>query len=309
GGVGDLLHPVDVAGEAGDDDAPAPVLVEEVVEDGADAALAAGVAVRVGVGGVAQEEPHAGLDGDGADAGEVGEAPVHRGEVELPVAGVHDHALRGVPGGGEPVGHRVGDRDELDVERADLAALAVLDGDQLGLAEQARLLDPVAGQAEGERRPVDRERHLPQQEAEAADVVLVAVGGDAADDAVGVLAQPGEVGEDQVDAEVLEFGEHEPAVEEEELVLALEDHAVAADLAEAAEERDGDGGSHVSAPWVVGRAQPSRPRRSSMARASPSSSAGSGPSGGRTGPAGWPRTRSATFTARAYWAVSRLGYQ
>ena len=63
--------------------------------------------------------------GDGADAGEVGEAAVDRREVELPVAGVQDHALRRVERGGEAVRHRVGDGDELDVERADLAALAV----------------------------------------------------------------------------------------------------------------------------------------------------------------------------------------
>ena len=63
-------------------------------------------------------------------------------------------------------------------------------------------------------------------------------------DPVGVLPQPGEVREDEVDAEHLELGEHQAAVEQEELVLALEDHAVAADLAEAAEEGDGDGGGH-----------------------------------------------------------------
>ena len=34
--------------------------------------------------------------GEGADAGEVGEPAVDRREVELEVAGVQDHALRGV---------------------------------------------------------------------------------------------------------------------------------------------------------------------------------------------------------------------
>ncbi len=90
-------------------------------------------------------------------------------------------------------------------------------------------------------------------------------------DAVGVLAQPREVREDEVDAEVLELGEHQPAVEEQELVVLLEHHAVAADLAEAAEERDGDGRRHG------GTAQPSRPRPSSTRRASSSSPSGSGP--------------------------------
>ena len=119
--------------------------------------------------------------GDGAHAGQVGEAAVDRGEVELPVARVQDHALRRVEGRGEAVGHRVGDRDELHVERPDHPALAVGDGDELGLVEEAGLLDAVLGQAEGEGRAVHRERQVAQQVGQAADVVLVAVGGDAAD--------------------------------------------------------------------------------------------------------------------------------
>ena len=140
----------------------------------------------VGVGGVGQQQPDALLVAERADAGEVGEATVDRGEVELEVAGVEDHALRRVERGGEAVGHRVRDRDELDVERADLAPLAVGDRDQLGAVEQPGLVDAVAGQAERERRAVDRERELAQQEGQTADVVLVAVGDDAAHDAVGV---------------------------------------------------------------------------------------------------------------------------
>ena len=59
-------------------------------------------------------------------------------------------------------------------------ALAVATGMKLGAVEQAGLLDPVPGQAQGQRRAVDRERQLAQQVREAADVVLVAVGDDAA---------------------------------------------------------------------------------------------------------------------------------
>ena len=53
------------------------------------------------------------------------DAAVDRREVELEVARVEDHALGRVEGGGEPVGHRVGDGDELAVEGADPAPLAV----------------------------------------------------------------------------------------------------------------------------------------------------------------------------------------
>ena len=83
------------------------------------------MALLVGVGGVGEQQADALVLGDGAHDAEVGEPAVDRGEVELEVAGVQDRALRRVDGGGEAVGHRVGDGDELAVERADPAPLVV----------------------------------------------------------------------------------------------------------------------------------------------------------------------------------------
>ena len=91
----------------------------------ADAALAAGVARQLGVGRVGEQQPDALAGGDLADAGEVGPPPVDRRQVELEVAAVEHDALRGVEGEGEAARHRVGDGDELDLEGADLAPLAV----------------------------------------------------------------------------------------------------------------------------------------------------------------------------------------
>ena len=55
-----------------------------------------------------------------------------------------------------------------------------------------------------------------------------------------MLAQPGEVGKHEVDPEHVEIGEHDAAVEQHDLVVDLDRGAVATDLAETAEERDGD---------------------------------------------------------------------
>ena len=123
-------------------------------------------------------------------------------------------------------------------------ALVVLDHDHLGAVHEAGLVDAVGGEAEGERRADDRERQLPEQEGQGAVVVLVAVGDDAADDVVAALDQPGEVGEDEVDAQHVGLGEHQPAVEEHDLAVDLDGGAVAADLAEPAEEGDGNGAGH-----------------------------------------------------------------
>ena len=91
----------------------------------ADTGLRRRVTVFFGVGRVGQQQADAFVGRDRADAGQVGATAVDRREVELEVAGVQDHALRCVDGDRVRVRHRVGDRDELDVERTDHATLAV----------------------------------------------------------------------------------------------------------------------------------------------------------------------------------------
>jgi hypothetical protein len=150
GCVRDLLHAVDVRREAGGDDALPVVGVEQVVQHVAHRGLRRRVAVLVGVRRVREQESDPVTLGDGADLGQVGEPPVDRSEVDLEVPRVQQHSLGGVEGGGEPVGHRVRDRDELDLEGSDGPTLAVDHRDQLGALEQACLFDAVAGQPEGE---------------------------------------------------------------------------------------------------------------------------------------------------------------
>ena len=105
----------------------------------------------LGIGGVGQQQPDPLVGGNGADTRQVGATPIDRGEVDLEVAGVQDHTLRCVDRNGVGVRHRVSDRDELDVERTDHAALAVLDDDQFGLAHQSRFFDAIASEAERDR--------------------------------------------------------------------------------------------------------------------------------------------------------------
>src|SRR6185312_4891089 len=145
-----------------------------------------------------------------------------------------------VVGGGERVRHRMGDGDELAVEGADVPAFTVVHGNQLGAPEHPRLLDAVTGEPQRQRRSVDRERHGAQQVGQPAGVVLVRVGEEGRFDPVGVLAQIGEVREDEVDPGHARLGEHDAAVDDQDSVVDLQAEAVPADLAEAAEEDDLD---------------------------------------------------------------------
>ena len=118
-GVDDLLHAVHVAGEAGHDEALARLCREHAPQHDADRGLGLGEARLLGVRRVGQQEPDPLALGQLAHPRQVGAPPVDGLEVELEVARVQDHALRGVEGDGERLGHRVGHRDELDIAGAD----------------------------------------------------------------------------------------------------------------------------------------------------------------------------------------------
>ena len=104
----------------------------------------------------------------------------------------------------------------------------------------------LPGECQRQRRPVDRYRHVAQEERDPAGVVLVRVGEQDRLDPVGVVAQVGEVGQDQVDAGHVGVGEHDPAVDEQDPAVDLEATAVAADLTQPAEEDDADCVTHCA---------------------------------------------------------------
>ena len=97
---------------------------DDVVEDRADLALGGDEARLLGVGGVRQQQVDALLAAEPGEAAEVGEAAVERQLVHLEVAGVQHDAGLGLDGDGEGVGDRVVDREELELERAELRASA-----------------------------------------------------------------------------------------------------------------------------------------------------------------------------------------
>ena len=80
---------------------------------------------------------------------------------------------------------------------------------------------------------------MAQQIGQATDVVLVGMGDEAGLQAVSPIQQPGEIGQYRIDARQV-VGEQWSAVKQDDSALALQRRTVAADLAEASEEREGD---------------------------------------------------------------------
>ena len=236
GGVEDLLDPGDVARERRDDH-PAVERLHDLAERLADGPLRGGVAGVLGAGRVGQEADDA-LRAHLREDREVRELAVDRGVVELEVAGVDDHADRRPEGDPHRVRDRVADPERDDAERPDLELVARLEGEERVVVELV-LLDLVAEEPAGEGRGVDRHaRELRQDVRQPADMVLVGVGDQERPDVRLPLAEVGDVGDDEVDPEHLLVGEHQAAVDHDDVVAVLEHVHVLPDLADTAERDD-----------------------------------------------------------------------
>ena len=111
------------------------------------------------------------------------------------------------------------------------STLAVGDFDEGEVVGDLRFGQSVPGEAERERRAVDRDVDVLHQIAQRAGVVFVTVGEHDRVDAVAPLDEPAEVRQDQVDAVHRGFGEHEPRVDDDDATVLFEGEAVSPDLA------------------------------------------------------------------------------
>ena len=232
-------------------------VVEEPLEGLLHQALAARLVGALGVGGVGQEAEHA-LLAELAPALQVGAQAVDGVRVQLEVPGVDDGALGGVDDVAHGVGHGVGDAGGLDLEvGAHGEGVAGLYLPQVRLHPQ--LPEPVAHHPQREAGAIDGDGHLVEQEGQGAHVVLVAVGQEDALEQGGVAPEVGEVRDDDVHAQGADGGEHQPAVDEEHLPTAGDDHGVEADLAESSQGNHMEHALHIWA-WRGRRPQESPAR-------------------------------------------------
>ena len=225
-----------MTGEARDDyEALSPP--DDLGENGADGALGRDRPEILRVRRVRQEQVH-------AAAGLLGEclkirrAVVERSLVELEVTGVQDGAPRRVDRDRDAVGDRMRHPEEPHRERPGRDVVAGLHLAELRAIEHAVFLELPLKERERERRPVDRRRELTEEVRHGPDVILVAVGEDHGLELVGALPQVLEVGKDEVDPGELGARERQPAVDDEDAPVELEQGHVAPDLPHPAQEHE-----------------------------------------------------------------------
>jgi len=144
---------------------------------------------------------------------------------------VHDGTHRGADPQADAIGNTVADVKELDPKGRNWQDVAGANGMQVDIDDPglAQLdLDQPAGQPRGVHRRLDAAKQVGQR----AHVVLMAVGHHDSLDAIGTVEHILHVGDDDVDAEHVVLGKHEPGVDDNHAVAVLDHQHVPPDLAE-----------------------------------------------------------------------------
>ena len=210
---------------------------ENFVELAADGALAGRVSLALDVGGILKQRQHAVLAvfGEGV---QVEEFVVGGRGIDFEIAGVNDDAERRVDGERDAIDQAVRDLNGMNGEGSGLEALVGAHFAQVGVVEQAVLVEFVFDVGERELGAPDGDFEFGEHPGKRADVIFVAVSQDDAANALAILDEIGDVGDNDVDAEKLGFGEHESGVDDENVVSPADGHAVHAEFAEAPEGDD-----------------------------------------------------------------------
>ena len=227
------LDAVNGRAEARHHDAPLAA-IEDLLHARPHRALALGVAVAVAVGRIGKQQQHAALAVVGQRM-QVEQFVVGGGGIHLEIAGVDDDAEGRSDGESDGADNRVGDVDELDLERADFDDLLGRDLDQDGIALQVVLFQPPLDQRQREGRAIDRNVDIAEEIRDGADVVFVTVGEDDAADVSRVLLEESQVGHYQVYAQQLGLGEHHATIDDNDVLPVADGGHVHAELAQTAQ--------------------------------------------------------------------------
>ena len=158
--------------------------------------------------------------------------------IQFPVASVENAAIRRVDQHRIAFGNRMGERDVTEAERAEIEAGFIRDDMQLDLLGEAFFLQLQADKAGREGRGIERHAQISGKIRDGADMILMPVRQDDAQQVVAPLLDEAEIGQHQFDAGIGRVAESHAEVDHDPLALAAVEIDVHADLARPAEGQE-----------------------------------------------------------------------
>jgi hypothetical protein len=153
--------------------------------------------------------------------------------IDLEVAGVNQHTERRVNGKGDAIDQTMCDPDGMDRECARFEMLARVHFAQISIIEQPVLVELVFNVSQRKLSAPDWYVEFGENPRQRADMILMAVRKNDAAHALAILREIRNVGNDNIDAQQLGFGEHQAGVDHNNVVAPTDGHAVHTELAKA----------------------------------------------------------------------------
>ncbi len=186
------LQAGDVGGEAGHRD-PFPAALDNAQQPRMQIAFRTRAAAIEGIGRIADHREHA-LVAQPRQGGFVGGRPDHRIGVELPVAGMQDEARVGADRDRVGLGYGVGQRNQLDIEGADLDAAGKRHLDDRNLVDKPGLGELAHQHRAGEAGRIDGAAQSRPEVMDGAEMIFVRVGEQQADDVIATRLEIARIG-------------------------------------------------------------------------------------------------------------------
>ena len=229
GHINNLLYAVDIGSKSRHHNALIVCLTEQLLKALAHLALAHGIAGALCICGIGKQCQNAFFAILG-EASQIDHISVYRGGVNLEVAGLDNHACRAADGKTYCVRNGVVHMDKFNIKGTQSDVVPGANFHQLGLVQQTVLLELALDQADGQLSGIDGHIDPLEQECQAADMVLVAVGHQYTLDFVSVFFYIGKIRDHQVHARQIRCRECQTAVHNEHIVLVFIKRHVLADL-------------------------------------------------------------------------------
>src|SRR6266853_2823503 len=158
--------------------------------------------------------------------------------VNFEVARMQHHAKWGVDGQGDAIDQAVRYLQRMNRKRPNFKPLSGTNLAQIGIIQQLMLVKFIFDISQRELGAPDRNIQFAEYPGQRADVIFVAVGKHDAAHILAIFEEIRNVGNDDIDAQQLGFGKHQPRVDHDNVIAKADGHAVHTELAHPAERNN-----------------------------------------------------------------------
>ncbi len=235
-----LLNTVDIRRKGGDDH-PFTGSRHNLGKRGRHFPLRQGKPLFLHIGGIGKQQQYAFLTVC-RQSNKIGGLVINRGLIQFKIPGMDHPSRLGTDRHTIAVDDGMRHAKQFDMKRPEFERRARRHRNQVGPSEKFVLLQPMTQQPQSQRRTVNSGKtELLKQKRHRTDMILMTVGEHQPPDTIKAPFQTADVGNDQIDTRHVRLGEHQTAVDKQQVAPIFHRHHVQADFPQPSQRQNTHG--------------------------------------------------------------------